>query len=104
MTTWSFNRKGFRLYARAGFRVVPNTSVELVNFLPTIWANAPDGLFGGLAQFVNDLKPDFFRADQTILSSELLYRYEWRRGQVACTVRSSTDTGTFTVEFDRSVA
>jgi hypothetical protein len=49
MTTWAFNRKAFPLYAKAGFRIVPNTSVSLVSFLPMLFR-----CYGHL--FANDLK------------------------------------------------
>lgn len=35
-TTWTFNRKGIPVYKRFGFRAVPDTSLHMVNYLPTI--------------------------------------------------------------------
>lgn len=35
-TTWTFNRKGIPVYKRFGFRAVPDTSLHMVNYLPSI--------------------------------------------------------------------
>lgn len=78
MTTWWFNRKAFPLYDKAGFRIVPNTSVILVSFFPLLYRHLREAFGHNPMRFVNahltgNLNPTF-RDDSTV------YRYAWDNG------------------------
>ena len=79
MTTWAFNRKAFPLYAKAGFRIVPGSSVRLVNFFPLLFRDLSAQFDGCIETFIDDhLSGNLF--GQSASGTVVLYPYEWRGG------------------------
>ncbi len=79
MTTWAFNRKAFPLYAKAGFRIVPGSSVRLVNFLPSLFRDLSNRFNRCVETFIDDHLSGTLYGRPTS-GSIVVYPYEWRGG------------------------
>lgn len=79
MTTWAFNRKAFPLYAKAGFRIVPRSSVRLVNFLPRLFRDFSDRFDGCVETFLDDHLSGILYG-RPASGTIVVYPYEWRGG------------------------
>lgn len=80
MTTWWFNRKAFPLYAKAGFRIVPGTSVTLISFLPALFRCYGHRFDGCPRRFLDHHLPGDIRGQVEPGTSEVVYGYGWRSG------------------------
>ena len=93
MTTWAFNRKAFPLYAKAGFRAVPETSVTFVSFFPVLFRCLSHEFRGSTRRFLDEHTPQKTRSG--ISGSGVpctVYPYAWRSG-LQCDVQVEKDSG-----------
>ena len=116
--TWTYNRKGIPVYKRFGFRAVPETSLLLENYLPTIVKHpATRGVFSRhdyLRHLVNTRSYGYDSLDGESLRV-FQYRWEhkgealevlvdWERRQIACIERDDWRIWCYTSSPDPFIA